>query len=136
MLQVVRTPSGGTRRSRRAERLLLITLLGGCSDPNSDAPSTAPATPTPTQTVAKGIPESKYFAVVRADVPTFKNLSDGELRAGGKDVCTLMGQDHSDPWAWTLAELTKDGLEATEAGAFIAASVAEYCPAHLVDLPR
>ena len=114
--------------------LLVVLVLSGCVAAQPASPPTASETTRASS--AGAIPESKYFAVVRESVPTFKDVTDEQLRSGGQAMCTLMDQNPTHPWASAFAELTRAGLGAVESGAFIAASVAEYCPANLKDLPR
>lgn len=83
------------------------------------------------------ISESEFLAHSK-DLSEFSGVGDGfdsRIIDAGKGVCRALKADTPDPWASTVAGLTKAGMDANEAGQFIVYSTAAFCPDQADKLP-
>ena len=84
---------------------------------------------------AKTLPESEHFDMVR-ERESFAPVDDAQLRQFSADICEVLEEvPEPDGYMAILDVYLDNGYDAGDTGAFIAFSVAQYCPEQREKIP-
>jgi tellurite resistance protein len=75
-----------------------------------------------------------YHKVARA-MPAYSNMHDDQLDKAGKAICKAFDADRTTAWDATV-EAVSESSDQAQAGVFVRAAVAAYCPQYKGDLPN
>jgi hypothetical protein len=77
--------------------------------------------------------EQEYYDLVH-ETAGLSGMDNADIKTNGENTCAVF-DEIDEPYPPALGAMIDGGLEAGDAGALIAYSVAQYCPEHLNDIP-